>query len=233
MTTATDERTVVVTVKEAAKQANRGDFPPDYKLIVEAPWFQSQQPTVIYVPLDVGVGIEPGDTLSMVIRPKGLKDHGDTPYDGQQPWMYHWQYVRLASTEPSNGAAEPENAATWKPHLATDADAAARKRDALAPDPKGNSIERQGAAKAATAITPACFQIAKPYDWDAVWDDAANHIIGWLQGTPPDTGAGHLVQAARDMGAIDSPEATDTEHGAMEPGIDETQAPSDADGLPF
>ena len=208
MTTATDERTVVVTVKEAAKQASRGDFPPDYKLIVEAPWFQSQKPTVIYVPLDVGAGIEPGDTLSMVIRSKGIKDH-DPHYDGQKPWMHNWQFVRLASTDPSNGAAEPENAATWKPHLATDADAAARKAAALAPDPRGNSIERQVALIQANLL--AVNGLLVPDSDHGIVDtveSAADHFIDWIQGKPT---------APMPLPAPDSPDATDTEHGATEP----------------
>ena len=181
----------------------------------------------------MGAGIEPGDTPGMVIRSKGVKDH-DPHYDGQKPWMHNWQFVRLASTDPSNGAAEPENAATWKPHLATDADAAARKAAALAPDPRGNSIERQVALIQANLL--AVNGLLVPDSDHGIVDtveSAADRFITWLQGTPPDTGAGHMVQAARDMGAIDSPDATDTEHGATEAEIDETQEPTEADGLPF
>ena len=110
----------------------------------------------------------------------------------------------------------------------------ARKRDALAPDPRGNSIERQVAAKAATDLMGPGVGFGSQAE--KAWDGWFDHILGRIQGTAaPDTstGAGHLVQAARDMGAIDAPEATDTEHGAMEPDIDETQAPTDVDKLPF
>ena len=194
MTTATDERTVVVTVKEAAKQPKRGDFPPDYKLIVEAPWFQSQKPTVIYVPLDVGAGIEPGDTLSMVIRSKGIKDH-DPHYDGQKPWMHNWAFVRLASTEPSNGAAGRSAEAAA---IANDGAAAApqseayqaRKDAALAPDPRGNSIERQVALIQANLL--AVNGLIAPDNAHGIVDTveaAADRFIAWLQGTTaPDTG---------------------------------------------
>lgn len=182
MTTATgeNEHTVTVVVKEAAKQAKRGDHPADYKLTVEAAWFQSQKPTVIYVPLDVGAGIEPGDSLTMVIRSKGLKDHGDTPYDGQKPWMYHWAFVRLASTEPSNGAAPAAEPAPQ--------DAAARKAAALAPDPRGASIERQVALIQANLLAINGL-IAPDSDHgivDAV-EAAADRYIAWLQGTTAPT----------------------------------------------
>lgn len=116
-----NERAVLVTVKEAAKQAPRGTYPADYKLTVDSPWFQSQQNTVLFVPLAVGTAVEPGGTLSLVIRSEGVKEKDGQPYDGQKPWMHKWKFVRLAdATEvavaPANGAqpAEKPGALPWE-----------------------------------------------------------------------------------------------------------------------
>ena len=215
MTTATgeNERTVTVTVKEAAKQAKRADHPADYKLTVDSQWFQSQKPTVIYVPLDVGAGIEPNDSLTMVIRPKGLKGHGDTPYDGQKPWMYHWEFVRLAGTGNGAAPAAPPSGVAGVLAKFTDAE---RKAAALAPDPRGNSIERQVALIQANLL--AINGVLVPEEGKGLLDTiegAANSFIAWLQGTTaPDTD--------RTQGA-----------GEPEPDIDETQAPTNVDDLPF
>jgi hypothetical protein len=166
-------RTVTVTVKEAAKQAAKGDFPADYKLTVDSPFFQSKQPTVLYVPLDIGNDVEPGQDLNMVIRSEGIKEvkEGSQPYDGMKPWMHKWRFVRLAGD---------------------DDDAPSQPRFTSTPartDPAGISIERQVAAKAATELL--CngivalehAEIPLSQHWD-IWFD---HIISRIQGTSTTT----------------------------------------------
>ena len=186
-TTQAIERTVQVTVKEAAKQAAHGNFPADFKLTVTSPWFKSKQATIIFVPLEVGQDIEPGATLSMVIRSEGLKDNPKGgPYDGQLPWMYRWGFVRLATKDdigPSNGSA-PTPHPSPLPHEG-EAAAAARKAAALARDPQRDSIERQTALIQATLLAANGVLIPDgSADMPATVTQAAETFIAWLQGIP-------------------------------------------------
>ena len=234
-TTEAGERTVTMTVKEAAKQAKRGDHPADYKLTVESPWFQSLKPTVIYVPLDVGAGIEPNDSLTMVIRSKGLKDHGDTPYDGQKPWMYNWAFVRLAGTGNGSAPAPDEARAAIANPVPQAAAYEAQKAAVLSRDPYAMSVAmspRQTALIQATLLAVNGVLMPKENeDIIVTVKRGADDFSDWLQGTAPAEGAGSakerppLVQAAEDMGAtvVDEPE----------PEIDESQAPTSVDDLQF
>jgi len=95
------QRTVTVTIKESSKQPAHGDHPADYKWTVNAPFFDSKQPTTLYVPTDVGDRFDPGAEAVVVIEVGGLKNkpNSNEPYDGQKPWMYSWKFIRLATGE--------------------------------------------------------------------------------------------------------------------------------------
>jgi hypothetical protein len=209
---ADNERTVTMTIKSvSSQQNNQGE--QDFKLEVEAPFFKSQFPTIIYVPEDVGARVKGGDEVTYVLR--GMLKDGKS---GKKPYDYNWRFVSLAD----------RNVA-----------AAERTHEAVAgvtlDDPRGYSIERQVAAKAAVDILtsiPVIYGkdgevISGPPTTEAftTW---AEHIIGWIQRTNAAEG-GHLVRAAMELGARPAPD----EPASDEPPEGLPEQPTSADDLQF
>jgi len=144
-------------------------------------------------------GLPAGRKITVIVEAQQTR----TGKDGSREREWYWRIIG-----PSNGSAPPSP---------QEGDAARRKAAALAPDPRGNSIERQVAAYGATTLTAPYMAREDTYDQKeglTLWTDWADHIIGWIQGTQPST---------RD----------DTRGREPEPDIDESQEPMNASDLPF
>lgn len=174
MTTATDERTVTMTVKKISQGTNsKGEV--DFELGVSASFFQSKFPTIIFVPEDVGSRIKAGDEVTFLLR--AVLKEGQK---GDKPFHYNWRFVSRA-----NGAAPAA-----EPAPVPLSPIERRVRDlALARDPTRDSIERQ------TSLIQACLLAANgvlvPEEGKSLGDAierASDRFIAWLQGTTaPDT----------------------------------------------
>ena len=213
-TTAALEKGQVITVSAIVQGYESKDGRE--RVLLDIPDFHSQHDTKVDVTPEQKLAMPTGVAVNLTLKRENCasEKYRDRPYG----WYYGLESIGSASAGPE-AAPAPHDAAYEAEVREADARAvaAARKNAALAPDPRGNSIERQVALKAAVDLASNGVLVpAEGKNWLETIEAAADSFIAWLQG--PDTGAGHLVQAARDMGAIDAkPDATDTEHGAMEP----------------
>ena len=197
MTTAALEKGQVITVSAIVQGYESKDGRE--RVLLDIASFHAQHDTKVDVTPEQKLAMPAGVAVNLTLRRENMSSekYKDRPYG----WYYGLEGIGGTS-------AGPEPAPAPSPEQ--------RKAAALAPDPRGNSIERQVALIQANLL--AINGVLVPEEGKGLLDTiegAANSFIAWLQGTTaPDTD--------RTQGA-----------GEPEPDIDETQAPTNVDDLPF
>jgi hypothetical protein len=138
----------------------------------DSDYFRSQYPILLDTNDQIAERLPSGKACALVVRAKNLKKNKEgVPHDGSMPWMYYWQIVRFAEEdeEPDTTPVTAGRPAQQKPQQAND----------HRPDPTRDSIERQTAAKEATA--------AREGPTLEDWDRAFFHIVARIQNRPAPT----------------------------------------------
>ena len=206
MTTATFEKGQVITVSAIVQGYESKDGRE--RVLLDIPDFHSQHDTKVDVTPEQKLAMPAGVAVNLTLKRENCasEKYRDRPYG----WYYGLESIGIASAGPE-AAPAPHDAYERAVDVTPEQKlvAAARKAAALAPDPKGNSIERQTALIQATLL--AANGVLLPADGKTVLDaieDAADAFIDWIQGKPT---------APMPLPEPDPPERTDTEHGAVEP----------------
>jgi hypothetical protein len=200
MTMKGQERIVGVLIEDASMSYNaQGE--PEYTLLVQGDFFDSQYDTKLSrVPEDAWKQLPKGTVANLSLRVGNLKKGKD----GDKPWHYYYDFMAIA--DPQAALSQPQSPQT-PPQQSQGASRPSHgpQQPLQGRDSQRDSIERQVASKEATEIMVAMMGDPVEYSMDT-WSDWANHIIDWIQQREPaQTVEQHMEQAERDV-ARDAPE---------------------------